>query len=103
MLLGIGVVGLAYVARVASHIRRQEAYSPDRGDWLWFVCLPALAFASVVISGLAVRGSSSASPNMAGGSAMLLLLIGIHNAWDAAVYMVANSTADRPGDESTLS
>ena len=95
VLLAIGAAGLGYVARVATHMRRQESYSPDRGDWLWFVFLPAGAYASALVAGVTVWSAPGASLVIAGGSAMLLLLIGVHNAWDSAVYMIANPPPDR--------
>jgi hypothetical protein len=93
-MLGIGAIGLAYVGRVATHMRRQDQYSPDRGDWLWFIFLPAAAYACVFAAGAVVANVTGASLDMAGGSAMLLLLVGVHNAWDGAVWMVANPPAD---------
>jgi hypothetical protein len=95
VLLLIGTGGLAYVARVGRHMRKQDLYSPDRGDWLWFLLLPAAAYACALVAGATVWNAPGASLDMAGGSAMLLLLIGVHNAWDGAVWMVANPPADR--------
>jgi len=94
VLLGIGAIGLGYVVRVGTHMRRQDSYSPDRGDWLWFVFLPAAAFACALAAGATVWSAPAASLDIAGGSAMLLLLVGVHNAWDSAVWMVANPPAD---------
>ena len=98
VLLAIGTIGLAYVARVAGHMRRQDNYSPDHGDWLWFMFLPATAFAGDFVAGATVWSVSGASLDIAGGSAMLLLLVGVHNAWDGAVWMVANPPADRESE-----
>jgi hypothetical protein len=94
VLLAIGASGLGYVSRVGTHMQRQDSYSPDRGDWLWFVFLPAAAYASAFVSGVTVWSAPGAALDIAGGGAMLLLLIGVHNAWDSAVWMVANPPAD---------
>jgi hypothetical protein len=97
VLLSIGTLGLAYVGRVAIHMRKQERYSPDRMDWLWFMFLPALAYAFDLIAGVSLWRAPGVALNLAGGGAMLLLLVGIHNAWDSAVWMVAHESADRQG------
>lgn len=94
VLLAIGAMGLGYVARVASHMGKQDSYSPDRGDWLWFVFLPAAAYSCTFAAGATVWSRPGASLDIAGGSAMLLLLTGVHNAWDGAVWMVANPPTD---------
>jgi hypothetical protein len=98
VLLAIGTIGLAYAARVATHMQRQDQYSPDRGDWLWFMVLPAAAYASALVAGATVWKVPGAALDIAGCSAMLLLLVGVHNAWDGAVWMVANPPAERDGD-----
>lgn len=95
VLLTVGAAGLGYVSRVGRHMQRQETYSPDRGDWLWFVHLPAVAYASALAAGATAWSVSAASLVIAGGSAMMLLLIGVHNAWDSAVYMIAHPPTDR--------
>jgi hypothetical protein len=94
VLVTIGAIGLAYVAWVVGHMRRQDRYSPDYGDWLWFVILPALAYACVLTAGATIWSVPRSSLVIAGGSAMLLLLVGVHNAWDSAVWMVANPRVD---------
>jgi hypothetical protein len=95
VLLALGAIGLAYATYVRRHMRKQDHYSPDRGDWFWFALLPAVAYAGTLVAGATVWGAPGASLDIAGGSAMLLLLVGVHNAWDAAVWMVANPPADR--------
>ena len=85
-LLGFG--GLVYTAIVARRVRRQAAYQPEFEDWLFHVLLPLVAYAtlasSAFVAHLHLRGAMFA---VAGG-AMLLLMIGIHNSWDAATYQV---------------
>lgn len=90
-LLVIGVAGISYIGWVGKHMRRQDSYAPDRGDWLWFVLLPAAAYACTLAAGATVWRAPGTALVIAGGSAMLLLLVGVHNAWDSAVYMVANA------------
>jgi len=87
-LLSIGLIGTLYVMRVSRHIRVLEAYTADKGDWAWFLVLPLTAFVAMFASGVVLWSKPGAALDIAAGSALLLLFVGVHNAWDGAVYMV---------------
>jgi hypothetical protein len=84
----LGTFGLLYTAIVARRVRRQGVYQPEFEDWLFHVLLPLVAYgtlaSSAFVAHLHLRGAMFA----VAGVAMLLLMIGIHNAWDAATYHV---------------
>ncbi len=98
-----GCGGFAYTIVVALHIRTQAAYRPVFEDWLFHVLLPLAAYALLVAA--AVMGFSHIHEALfgAGAAALLLLFIGIHNAWDAVSYHVfvniANAKRRQPGKE----
>jgi len=87
-LLGvIGLAGVAYTFLVARRMRLQTAYRPQLEDWLLHSLLPLAAYATLVAAFAAfshTRGALFA----VGAAALLLLFIGIHNAWDAVTYHV---------------
>jgi hypothetical protein len=95
LLLAFGTIGLGYAAWVATHMRKQDSYSPDHGDWLWFVFLPAVAYTGALAAGATVWSAPGTALDVTAGSAMLLLLVGVHNAWDSAIWMVAHPQEDR--------
>jgi hypothetical protein len=69
-------------------------YTPMREDWLFHVLSPIAAYAVLAISPLA-SGSSAIEALYAVGMAVFLLLIsGIHNAWDAIAYHVLVDNRD---------
>jgi hypothetical protein len=83
-----GLGGLIYQCTVAGYLRTTGTeYVADGEDWTWHVILPMLAYATLAAAayliwrdpGLALAGVASAS--------LGLLFIGIHNAWDIAVWM----------------
>ena len=76
----VGVCGAVYVVVVARRMRVQSAYQPVFEDWLFHVVLPFAAYAA----------HSYARPALflVGAAALLLLFVGIHNAWDAVMYHV---------------
>jgi energy-converting hydrogenase Eha subunit A len=84
----IGLSGAAYTVIVARRMRVQTAYPPVFEDWLLHVLLPLVAYAVLVLSALAARAHTSKVLFVVGAATLLLLFIGIHNAWDAIVYHV---------------
>ena len=82
-----GLGGLTYGAMVARRMRLQSAYQPVLEDWLFHGWLPPTAYAVLALSAFAAPSHlHEALFGVAG--AVLLLFIGIHNAWDAVAYLV---------------
>jgi hypothetical protein len=84
----VGIAGVLYTLVVACRMRRQSSYRPEFEDWLCHVLLPLLAYAMLTVS--AFRASSHVRDALfgVGATTLLLLFIGIHNAWDAIAYHV---------------
>ena len=82
-----GVAGVIYALRVIGHTRRQTGYKAVFDDWLWHCALPLLAYGTLLLSAITLRRRPSPSLFVIGASAVLLLFIGIHNAWDAVTYI----------------
>jgi hypothetical protein len=85
-LLGLG--GLVYTSLVVRRMKRQTAYRPEFEDWLFHALLPFVAYAALASSAWATHSHLRGAMFGVGGVALLLLFIGIHNAWDAATYHV---------------
>jgi len=84
----IGLCGTVYEAVVAWRMRAQTAYQPEREDWLFHALLPFAAYAALVGSAFAARGYAREALFGVGAAALLLLFVGIHNAWDSVTYHV---------------
>ncbi len=84
----VGVCGIAYVVVVARRMRVQRAYHPVFEDWLFHVVLPFAAYIALAISAYAAHIHARPALFLVGAAALLLLFIGIHNAWDAVTYHV---------------
>jgi hypothetical protein len=84
----MGACGVAYVVIVARRMRVQPVYRPVPEDWWFHVVLPMAAYA--ILAGSACTALTWTSPSMflVGAAALLLLFVGIHNAWDAIMYQV---------------
>jgi hypothetical protein len=94
----LGLVGVIYVLIVARRMRVQTAYSPQFEDRLFHVLLPFAAYATLVGSAYAARSNVGGALFGVGAAALLLLFIGIHNAWDAVTYHVFFRTRGQRGD-----
>jgi len=85
-LLGLG--GIVYEIVVARRMRAQTTYAPVFEDWLFRALLPLAAYATMVASAFITRLNAAGALFAMGTAALLLLFIGIHNAWDAVTYHV---------------
>ncbi|HEX9340909.1 MAG TPA: hypothetical protein VF992_07055 [Thermoplasmata archaeon] len=84
----VGVGGAVYAVVVARRMRVQSAYQPVFEDWLFHGLLPFAAYAVLVMSAFAAYAYASPALFLVGAAALLLLFVGIHNAWDAVTYQV---------------
>jgi len=87
----VGAAGVVYALMVVRRTRRQKAYSPVFSDWVWHAVLPFLAYAILLAASFLLQRNPAGSLFAFGGTALLLLLIGIHNSWDAVVYIALDS------------
>ena len=84
-----GLCGLIYVLLLAwRNSTGQSAYQPDAEDWLCHVLLPLLAYALLALTPLPSAAHERETLFGIAAGALLLLFIGIHNAWDAVSYQV---------------
>lgn len=81
-----GTTGVLYTAHVTRSIRRQTVYQPEFEDWLCHVLLPFASYGTLVASAFAVKAYGQEALFGIGAAVLLLLLVGIHNAWDTVTY-----------------
>jgi len=96
----IGLGGLGYSAVVIRRARRAMGYKPVFEDWLWHTILPVISYGSIVGSALALTQALDNSLFFAGAATLLLVFIGIHNAWDTVTYLATSRLPTRDGEPS---
>ena len=84
----VGLSGIVYEIIVARRMRMQTVYTPEFEDWLFHFLLPFAAYATLAISAFAARSHWRDALFGVAAAALLLLFVGIHNAWDAVTYHV---------------
>lgn len=84
----LGAAGIIYCSMIARRLAVQTTYRPVFEDWLFHGVLPFAAYAIMAASAyLALAHTRQALFEIAL-SALILLFVGIHNAWDSAAYHV---------------
>jgi hypothetical protein len=79
---------MVYSVIVANRLRVQTIYKPVFEDRLFHVLLPFSAYAALVVSAGAAQFNARPAFFLVAAAALLLLFVGIHNAWDAVTYHV---------------
>ena len=83
----VGLFGLLYVGFIAANIGRISAtYIPVIEDWLWNAVLPAVVYGTFLAVALLIWRRLAECLYAAGAASVLLMFIGIHNAWDIAAW-----------------
>jgi hypothetical protein len=85
-----GIGGLVVSTRVLVLARRQSTYKPVLSDWIWHVAMPLVAYLSLAVAAGVLLRSPAPALDLVGAGALLLLFIGIHNAWDSAVWIASH-------------
>lgn len=100
-LAACGVVGGLYILNAARHARQGTNYTPDVEDWIWYSCLPLIAYLFLLAAALLLtRHSRFASFSIAAIS-LVLLFLGIRNAWDTVTF-IAMQPAGAPESKGEL-
>ena len=88
VLLGLsGLVGVSYVLIVLRRVLRQTDYQPVLEDWLFHTVLPLVSYAALVVAAILLPGQPAPALFGIAAATVLLLFIGIHNAWDNVTYI----------------
>jgi hypothetical protein len=95
VLCGIG--GIAYSAVVVRRLRRPGNYELVQEDWIWYGRLPLAAYSALTLLAVVLPLRPALVLFGIGGVLLLLLFMGIRNAWDIVTYLVVERA--RPPDQ----
>jgi hypothetical protein len=94
-----GLAGMVYTAIVARRQRGMDIYTPVLEDWLWYVICPLVAYNALLVAAILLPGSPIPALFAIGGVMVLLLFLGIRNAWDVVTYLVVERLMQRNGQD----
>jgi hypothetical protein len=87
-LIGLaGVAGVIYTSRITYRLTKMPNYDVDVDEWIWYAALPILAYVVIVASAAGAAFITSQALFALAGATLLLIFIGIHNAWDVVTYL----------------
>jgi hypothetical protein len=89
-----GLFGVLYMTRVIFLTRRITFYQLPLEDWLWFAILPMIAYLAMIASAVFLTTIPARVLFALAGVTMLLIFIGIHNAWDVITYVGVDRSQD---------
>lgn len=99
-----GLLGTIYSADTTYRMyllhRSRADYVPVLSDWLWNTALPLACYLGLAAAGGFALLRPSAALYGIGVVALVLLFIGIHNAWDIAVWVTAGHPGAQPQEHS---
>ncbi|HXQ37212.1 MAG TPA: hypothetical protein VN843_24595 [Anaerolineales bacterium] len=84
-LLGLGMV--LYSIIVMRRMRRVPNYQSTLEDWSWYMAFPLLANILLMVAAFVLPKNPSSALYIVGSAMMLLLLVGIRNAWDMVTFL----------------
>jgi hypothetical protein len=93
VLLGlVGLGGVTYVVIVLRRVRRQKDYQPVMEDWLFHTVFPLVSYTALVVAAILLPVYPAPALFVIAAATVLLLFIGIHNAWDNVTYIAIELT-----------
>ena len=83
-----GAVGIIYTAVTGWRFSRQRTYTPVFEDYFFRVIMPVIGYAVLAGAALTARNHDRIALFQVAAVALMLLFIGIHDAWDNATYLI---------------
>lgn len=83
-----GLAGLVYMGVVTRRAHRQTTYQPVFEDWLFHTILPVASYIGILVAGVLTSRERSPALFVVAGATVLLMTVGIHNAWDTVTFVV---------------
>jgi hypothetical protein len=84
-LLGLGMVFYSLI--VLRRMWQVPNYRSTLEDWLWYVTFPLLANILLIVAAFVLSKGSPSALYIVAAAMMLLLLVGIRNAWDMVTFL----------------
>jgi hypothetical protein len=91
-----GLFGMLHVLRAARKAVRQTAYQTVGEDWVWYSVLPLASYVTIAVAAFAVPSAPAGALFALAGGVLLLIFIGIRNAWDIVTWLAVGQYYENP-------
>jgi len=106
LLILVGLGSLGHIARSLPFVReRYRVGTLDRSDLVWYSLMPSIGYVLYLDAGVGMLGAAARGipPTHAldalAAASILLLVIGVRNAWDLVVFLVLRRIDDDAGGD----
>jgi len=96
----IGMCGVLYLSRIMVRTKRLTQYTPDLSDWLWYNIVPFASYGAILLGGVILLLSRQAALFALAAGVVLLIFVGIRNAWDVVTFLAVGGLGRRDNDAS---
>lgn len=90
-----GAIGLIYAGVITLRTSRQKDYKPVLEDWVFHSILPGIAYGLLFAGGILLTSRTTPALFMIGTMTVIMLLVGIHNAWDTVTFLVVTDSKSK--------
>lgn len=85
---GCAAAGLTSSGRAGLRMKKVAGYTPETEDWAFHVILPLASYGVLLVSAFLIGTAQEFALILVAIGVLALIFIGIHNAWDVAVFLV---------------
>lgn len=93
-----GLGGLGYGGIVMRRLLRQLNYRLVLEDWIWYILAPLTAYATLLVAAFVLPGAPTPALFAFAAAVLLLIFLGIRNAWDVVTYMAIDGIQQQDAD-----
>jgi hypothetical protein len=83
-----GALGILYTSFTGWRFKKQRAYVPVFEDYFFRVIMPVIGYAVLGAAAFTAKTHERAALFQVAAVALMLLFVGIHDAWDNATYLI---------------
>ena len=93
-----GFTGILYTAVVTRRASRTKRYQPVLEDWIFHVVLPFVSYVLMLVAAATIARFDTPALFSIGAASLILLAVGVHNAWDTVTYLALDAGREAPPD-----
>lgn len=92
--------GIGYALYILARTRGLRTYEPAFDDWIRYIVVPLAIYVTIAVAALRLAATPTQALFTLAAAVMLLIFLGIHNAWDVVTYIAVNpdSTVTTAGE-----
>jgi hypothetical protein len=90
LLIACAIIGAVVTVIAVRRISSFDQYAPVAEDWISHGVVPGLCYSALLVSGIVLASATELALYLIAFSTLALLFVGIHNAWDVALYSAIN-------------